>query len=72
MRSEQEFPYTYEITEEGHHFEERHGKYYRVSKIYKNTIDKKTDKVINKELIWNNNSLVMFDHNLIPKELIRN
>lgn len=72
LRSEKEFPYTYEITEEDHHFEEKNGKYYRVSKIYKNTIDKSTDKAINKELIWDNNSLVMFDHALIPKELIKN
>lgn len=72
LRSEQAFPFKYEITEEDHHFEEKNGKYYRMSKIYKNTIGNKSQKTLNKELIWNNKSLVMFDHSLIPKELINN
>lgn len=71
LRSEKEFPYNYEIVEEDHHFEKKDDKYYRVSKIYKNTIDKLTGNILNKELIWNNNSLVMFDYNLIPKEQIK-
>ena len=68
LRSEYEFPYSYELIEENHHFEKDNDKYYRVSKIYKNTINNSTKEIINKELIWDNHSLVMFDYNLIPKE----
>lgn len=71
LRSEEEFPCSYELVEENHHFEKEDDKYYRVSKIYRNTIDKKTGNVQNKELIWDNHSLVMFDYNLIPKEQIK-
>lgn len=71
LRSEQEFPYSYELFEENHHFEKEDNKYYRVSKIYRNTIEKSTGNILNKELIWDNHSLVMFDYNLIPKEQIR-
>ena len=71
LRSEKEFPYTYELVEEGHHFQKEKDKYFRVSKIYKETIDKKTNKTINKALILNNHSEVMYDYALIPKDQIR-
>ncbi len=71
LRSEKEFPCKYEIVEENHHFEKENDKYYRVSKIYRNTIEKLTGEVKEKELIWDNHSLVMFDYNLIPKEQIK-
>lgn len=71
LRSQREFPYRYELIEENHHFEKEHDDYYRISQIYRTTIEKETGNVINKELIWNNHSLVMFDHNLIPKEQIK-
>lgn len=45
--------------------------YYRVSQIYRNTIEKETGNIINKELIWDNHSLVMFDYTLIPKDQIK-
>lgn len=71
LRSEQDFPFRYELIEEEHHFEKEDDKYYRVSKIYRNTIKKETEDILNKELIWDNHSLVMFDHNLIPKEELK-
>ena len=71
LRSEKEFPYKYQIVEEDHHFQKEGEKYYRVSKIYRNTIEKETEEIIDKELIWDNHSQVMFDYDLIPKELIR-
>ncbi len=71
LRSEEEFPYTYDLVEENHHFEKEEDKYYRVSKIYRNTIEKSSGNILNKELIWDNHSLVMFDYDLIPKELIK-
>ena len=71
LRSEREFPRRYEITEEGHHFhKEDDGKYYRISKIYRESYDKKSGKLLKKELIWDNHSMVMFDPALIPEEQI--
>ena len=71
LRSERDFPLEYNIEEEDHHFEEEDGKYYRVSKIYRNTIDKSTNEIIDRELIWDNHSLVMFDSDLIPEDMIK-
>ena len=68
LRSENPFPWAYEIIEENHHFAKEGDKYFRISRIYRQTIDKKTGDVINKELIWNNHSEVMFDYDLIPKD----
>lgn len=72
LRTNKEFPTEYRIVEEGHHFhQEQDGTFYRVSKIYRETIDKATGKVIGKELKWDNSSKVMFDYDLIPKHQIR-
>lgn len=72
LRSTKEYPYSYRIVGEDHHFhKEENGKFYRKSKIYRETIDKATNKVISRELKWNNRSEVMFDYSLIPKELIK-
>lgn len=71
LRSEKEFPYTYELVEEDHHFQKEGDKYYRVSKIYKQITDRKTGKIIGKELVLDNHSEVMFDYSLIPQEQIR-
>jgi len=71
LRSVREFPETYRITEEGHHFrKEEDGKFYRVSKIYKNAYDRETGELTSKELVLDNHSEVMFDPALIPPELI--
>lgn len=68
LRSVSEYPNIYRIVEEGHHFhKEKDGSIYRVSKIYRETLDRKEGKVINKELIWDNHSKVLFDYALIPK-----
>ena len=71
LRSEKEFPNDYRIVEENHHFQKEGDKYYRVSKIYKETIDKQTGEVIDKELILDNHSEVMFDYSQIPQDQIR-
>jgi len=71
LRSEKPFPYRYEIVEEDHHFKKEGKKFYRNSKIYRNVIDKKTNEIIEKELILDNHSEVMFDYSLIPEELIK-
>ena len=71
LRSERQFPQYYEIFEEDHHFHKEGDKYYRISKIYRNVIDRATGKVTDKQLIRDNHSEVMFDYDQIPKELIR-
>lgn len=71
LRSEREFPWYYELREEDHHFKKENDKYYRVSKIYKETFDKSTSKLLNKELIRDNHSEVLYDYALIPKDQIR-
>ena len=72
LRSEKEFPYRYKLEEVDHHFKKEGKKYYRISKVYRITIDRKTNKEINKELILDNHSEVMYDYNLIPTSEIRN
>ena len=71
LRSEHEIPYGYRLVEEDHHFHKEGEKYFRISKIYRETIDKATGNIKDKELIWDNHSEVMYDYNLIPKDLIR-
>lgn len=71
LRSDRDLPFSYAITEEDHHFRRENDKYFRVSRIYRDTIDKQSDKVVNHKLIRDNHSEVMFDHSLIPQELIR-
>ena len=72
LRTTKEFPYTYRITEEDHHFhQEDDGKYYRISRIYIETLDRKSGEVVKRELNWKNHSEVMFDYSLIPQEQIR-
>lgn len=71
LRSEHDVPYRYEIVEEDHHFHKEGDKYYRISKIYRDTIEKATQKMIDHQLIWDNHSMVMFDEALIQKEWIR-
>lgn len=68
----EEFPYTYRLTEENHHFhQEDDGRFFRNSLIYRETIDKATGQVVNRELNWKNHSEVMFDYALIPKDQIK-
>ena len=72
LRSERPFRYEYDLLEENHRFEkEKNGKYYRKSKIYKVTKDRKKNKAFKKELVLDNRSEVMYDYDLIPKELIK-
>lgn len=71
LRSEKEFPQRFELVEENHHFRKEGDRYYRVSKIYKNTIDRITGEITDKKLVIDNHSEVMFSYDLIPKEQIR-
>lgn len=71
LRSEKAIPWTYEITEEDHHFRKEGDKYYRSSMIYRNIKDKNSGSIVKKELILDNHSEVMFDYSLIPEDQIR-
>lgn len=71
LRSERAFAHSYKIVEEDHHFKKEGKKYYRKSKIYREITDRESGEFIRKELILDNHSEVMFDYELIPKELIR-
>ena len=71
LRSEREFPQSFELEEEGHCFRKEGDKFYRISKIYKVASDRKTGEVVDRQLVLDNHSEVMFDYDLIPKELIK-
>ena len=72
LRTTMEFPTTYRLVEEDHHFhQEASGNYYRISKIYLETMDRTTGEVLERRLQWDNRSRVMFDPELIPPEQIR-
>ena len=72
LRTTEAYPYTYRIVEENHHFhKEANGKYYRISKIYKETLDRSTGKLVSRELKWDNRSKVLFDYSLIPEDQIK-
>ncbi|MCQ2287526.1 MAG: VanW family protein [Muribaculaceae bacterium] len=72
LRTTTEYPNTYRIVEEHHHFhKEDNGHYYRISKIYRETLDRNTGQVISRDLKWDNHSKVMFDPTLIPKNQLK-
>lgn len=72
LRSEREFPCRYKLVEENHHFKKEGDKYYRISQVYREVIDRETNDVLYRELILDNHSQVMYDYDLIPKDQIRN
>lgn len=71
LRSEREFPHAYRLTEEDHHFRQEGEDFYRVSKIYRETLDRTTGEVLDRQLVWDNRSRVMFSHDQIPADQIR-
>lgn len=71
LRSEREYPFRYKLVEENHHFVKEGDNYYRVSQVYRIVIDRLINEEIDKELVLDNHSLVMYDYDLIPKEQIR-
>ena len=71
LLSESPLPWRYKLVEEDHHFQKEGERCYRVSKIYRVTTDAETGEVLEKKLILDNHSEVMFDPALIPPELLR-
>lgn len=70
LRSEREYPCRYKLVEENHHYQKEGDSFYRISQVYRIVIDRLTNEELYKELILDNHSLVMYDHNLIPKNEI--
>ncbi len=71
LRSTEEPKADFELLEEDHHFKKEGEVFFRISKIYKLTKDKETGEILEKKLVRDNRSEVMFDYSLIPKEQIR-
>ena len=67
---DKECAFIYDITEENHRFVKENGKFFRMSKIYRNTYDKNNKALLKKELLVDNHSEVMFDYSLIPENQI--
>lgn len=70
LRSEKPILYRYKLIEENHHFKKEGKDYYRISQVYRITLDKETNEEVEKKLILKNHSRVMYEHELIPKDQI--
>ena len=71
LRSEKAVAFRYGLSEENHHFRQEGERWFRVSKIYRDTYDAASGALLRKDLIRDNHSEVMFDPSLIPPEQIR-
>ena len=71
LRSEREYPCRYKLVEENHHYRKENDKFYRISQVYRIVIDRQTNTQMDKELILDNHSAVLFDYSLIPRDQIR-
>lgn len=71
LRAERPIANQYRLEEEDHHFRKKGKDFYSLCKLYRITCDGESGAEIHRELIWDNRSLVMYDHALIPAELIR-
>lgn len=70
LRSEKPSEKRYKIYETDNHFRKEGDDYYRISKVYRTVTDIKTGEK-REELLLDNHSKVMYEHELIPKEQIR-
>lgn len=71
LRTDKKLANRYSLIEEERHYKKENEKFYNNSKIYRVVTDCETNEQIEKELIWDNHSEVMFDYSLIPEELIK-
>lgn len=69
LRSTKPFEYTYRITEDNQGYVNENGVFYRISKVYRVTLDRDCN-VIKKEQVLDNHSKVMYDYALIPENQI--
>lgn len=69
LRAPTAFPYIYRITEENQGYVEEDGVFYRVSRVYRITLDRER-RVLRRELVLDNHSKVLYDYSLIPRDQI--
>lgn len=69
LRTPAAFPYIYRITEENQGYVEEDGVFYRVSRVYRITLDRER-RVLRRELVLDNHSKVLYDYSLIPRDQI--
>lgn len=70
LRSTKPSPFRYRIVEEDHHFRREGEHWFRCSKIYRETYDQQRN-LVERQLILDNHSCVMYDPALIPPDQIR-
>ena len=68
LRCSAELPWTYRLREENHHYRQEDKTWYRISRVYRDQIDKASGTIMETRLILNNHSRVMFDPALIPDD----
>lgn len=71
LRSDGNTTHSYHIVEENHYFSKVNDAYYRNNEIYREVYEKYSGKRISKDLIVKNHSKVMYSHEYISSELIR-
>lgn len=71
LRSDKEIDYSYHIEEENSYFIKKEDGYYRNNEIYRMKIDKRTGNLVEKLLVIENNSRVLYDEKHIPLEKIK-
>ena len=71
LRSEAPFPLRYRLREEDSHYVKEGADYYRVSQVYRLSLDAATGELVEKQLLLDNHSKVLFDPALIPPEQLR-
>lgn len=66
LRTHDPWPYSYKVLEKDHAFyKDVHGQWRRRNKLFRATIDKKTGSVVREDLATENDSLVMYEPNII-------
>ncbi len=72
LRCIKELEHSYHIIEEDSYFSLESDGYYRNNKIYREVYNKSSGELIDKELIIQNHSKVMYEEQYIPKNKIKN
>lgn len=71
LRSNKEIPYSYHVVEDNNFFTKEEDAYYRHNAIYVEKIDKVTGNKLERRLIVENHSKVLYDEKYIPEEKIK-
>ena len=70
LRAQRPFPLRYRIVEEGSRYVEEADGWYRVSRVWREAVDRATGERLGRELVLDNHSRVLFDPALIPADEI--